>query len=300
MQVSLAPFRHIVRCAPRWRAARPRREPATAKTTIRWSRSTASFSTRTTRSTRHHQADRRSYRDVLPQFVRDRISAFIDNLQEPRIFVNNLLQLRINDAGFTFARFYVNSTLGLAGLFDVASEHGLPRQTGDFGETLDVWGVDSGPYLVLPLFGPSNFSRRVRPGRRSLHDAAGAPLPGAPGSGSRSASYTVSGFDLRSRNIETLDQIKEHALDYYAQFRSIARQYREGQMRAARGLADSPDDLVDPGAPAHDATAGRSRLLHQLVDLQTQAFDQCGRAAGLEDRANSERCVASSLMVPLR
>ena len=97
------------------------------------------------------------YRDIVPQFFRDRIRAFVDNLQEPRIFVNNLLQLRINDAGFTFARFYVNSTLGLAGLFDIASEHGLPRQTGDFGQTLAVWGVDSGPYLVLPLFGPSNF-----------------------------------------------------------------------------------------------------------------------------------------------
>ena len=62
--------------------------------------------------------------------------------------------------------------------------------------------------------------------------------------------YAVSGFDLRARNIETLDQIKANALDYYAQFRSIARQYREGQLRAARGLAEEPQELVDPGAPA--------------------------------------------------
>ena len=107
------------------------------------------------------------YRAVVPQFFRDRIRAFIDNLQEPRIFVNNLLQLRINDAGFTFSRFYVNSILGLGGMFDIA-----------------------------------------------------------------------------------LDQIKANALDYYAQFRSIARQYREGQLRAARGLAEEPQELVDPGAPA--------------------------------------------------
>ena len=190
------------------------------------------------------------YRDIVPQFFRDRIRAFVDNLQEPRIFVNNLLQLRINDAGFTFARFYVNSTLGLAGLFDVASEHGLPRQTGDFGQTLAVWGVDSGPYLVLPLLGPSNF----RDAFGSAVDFYTTPpahlVPGATGWWITVGTYAVSGIDLRARNIETLDQIKEHALDYYAQFRSLARQHRDGQIRAARGLAEQPDDLADPGATA--------------------------------------------------
>ncbi len=190
------------------------------------------------------------YRNVLPQFVRDRIRAFIDNLQEPRIFVNNLLQLRINDAGFTFARFYVNSTLGIAGLFDIASEHGLPRQTGDFGQTLAVWGVDSGPYLVLPLFGPSNFRDAFGLGVDFYTTPPAHLVSGATGWWITVSTYMVSGIDLRSRNIETLDQIKEHALDYYAQFRSIARQYREGQIRAAQGLAEQPDDLVDPGAPA--------------------------------------------------
>jgi phospholipid-binding lipoprotein MlaA len=190
------------------------------------------------------------YRNVLPQFVRDRIRAFIDNLQEPRIFVNNLLQLRINDAGFTFARFYVNSTLGIAGLFDIASEHGLPRQTGDFGQTLAVWGVDSGPYLVLPLFGPSNFRDAFGLGVDFYTTPPAHLVSGATGWWITVSTYMVSGIDLRSRNIETLDQIKEHALDYYAQFRSIARQYREGQIRAAQGLAEQPDDLVDPGASA--------------------------------------------------
>lgn len=190
------------------------------------------------------------YRAVVPQFFRDRIRAFIDNLQEPRIFMNNLLQLRINDAGFTFSRFYVNSILGLGGMFDVASEHGLPRQTGDFGQTLYMWGVDSGPYVVLPLFGPSNirdaFGLTV-----DLYTTPPAHLfAGSAGIWVNVGVYAVSGFDLRARNIETLDQIKANALDYYAQFRSIARQYREGQLRAARGLAEEPQELVDPGAPA--------------------------------------------------
>ncbi|MET0217350.1 MAG: VacJ family lipoprotein [Burkholderiales bacterium] len=190
------------------------------------------------------------YRAVVPQFVRDRIRAFIDNLQEPRIFVNNLLQLRIDDAGITFARFSFNSTFGLAGMFDVASRHGLSRQTGDFGETLYMWGVDSGPYLVLPLFGASNirdaFGLTV-----DLYTTPPAHLfRGSAGIWINVGVYTVSGFDLRSRNIETLDHIKTNSLDYYAQFRSIAQQYREGQLRAARGLVEEPPDLVDPGAPA--------------------------------------------------
>jgi phospholipid-binding lipoprotein MlaA len=191
-----------------------------------------------------------TYGAVVPQFVRDRIRAFTANLQEPRIFVNNLLQLRINDAGFTFARFYVNSTLGLAGLFDVASEHGLPRQTGDFGETLYVWGVDSGPYLVLPLFGPSN----IRDAFGLAVDLYTTPpahlIAGSTGTWITVGTYVVSGIDLRWRNIDTLDQIKANALDYYAQFRSIARQYRDGQLRAARGLVEEPQELADPGAPA--------------------------------------------------
>ncbi len=190
------------------------------------------------------------YRAVVPEFVRDRIRAFIDNLQEPRIFVNNLLQGRVDAAGITFGRLYVNSTLGLAGLFDVATGRDLPRQTGDFGETLYFWGVDSGPYLVLPLLGPSN----VRDAFGLAVDLYTTPpahwFPGSTGLWINVGVYAASGFDLRARNIETLDEIKKNALDYYAQFRSIARQYREGQLRAARGLAESPDDLVDPGAPA--------------------------------------------------
>jgi phospholipid-binding lipoprotein MlaA len=190
------------------------------------------------------------YRAVVPQFVRDAIRAFIDNLQEPRIFANNLLQLRLDAAAITFARFSFNSTFGLAGMFDVASGNGLPRQTGDFGETLYIWGVGSGPYLVLPLLGPSN----VRDALGLTVDLYTTPpahlFEGSAGVWINVGVYTVSGFDLRSRNIEALDHIRDGSLDYYAQFRSIARQYREGQLRAARGLAEEPQELVDPGDPA--------------------------------------------------
>ena len=196
-----------------------------------------------------------AYRAVFPQFVRDRVRLFVDNLAEPRVFGNNLLQFRFAAAGITLGRFFVNSTVGLAGMFDIASENGLPRQTGDFGETLYMWGVDSGPYLVLPLFGPSN----VRDAFGLAVDLYTTPpahlFAGATGIYVNVGVYTVSGFDLRARNIETLDQIKSGAIDYYAQLRSLAQQHRAAQLRATRGLAEEPEDLVDPGAPAVDPGA---------------------------------------------
>src|SRR5690349_12535593 len=98
----------------------------------------------------------KAYIAVVPEFFRDRFRAFVDNLAEPRIFVNDLLQARVNAAGMTFTRFVANSILGVGGLFDYASAHGFPRQSGDFGQTLYAWGVESGPYLVLPFLGSSN------------------------------------------------------------------------------------------------------------------------------------------------
>ena len=189
-----------------------------------------------------------AYRAVVPPFVRDRIRAFIDNLAELRVLLNDLLQMRINAAGITLSRFLINTTLGLAGMFDIAGDNGLPRQTGDFGETLYVWGFGSGPYLVLPLLGPSN----VRDAFGLAVDLYTTPpahlFSGNTGLYVNLGIYTLSGFDLRARNIETIEQIKAGAIDYYAQLGSLARQHRNAQLRAARGLEDQPQELVDPGA----------------------------------------------------
>src|SRR5262249_24968045 len=78
-----------------------------------------------------------AYRDIVPEPVRDRIRSAIDNLAEPRILVNDLLQGRPDAAAITFNRFFLNTTIGIAGLFDPATERGLPKQSGDFGQTLD-------------------------------------------------------------------------------------------------------------------------------------------------------------------
>ncbi len=92
----------------------------------------------------------------LPAEARTMVSSFFSNLKEPLVFINDLLQGEIERAMNTFTRFALNSTFGFAGVADVATPFGIPGHDEDFGQTLAVWGVDDGPYLVLPILGPSN------------------------------------------------------------------------------------------------------------------------------------------------
>lgn len=96
----------------------------------------------------------RGYDKLLPDTVQRRIGNFFRNLTEPTVAINNLLQGKVNDAFAATARFLANSTIGIGGLFDVATKAGVPRQQEDFGQTLAVWGAEPGPYLVLPFLGP--------------------------------------------------------------------------------------------------------------------------------------------------
>jgi len=194
------------------------------------------------------------YRKVLPGFGRDAIRNFLNNLGEPVIFANNMMQGEFKLAHDTFARFLFNSTFGVGGIFDLASDNGLERQTGDFGQTLYVWGVPEGPYLVLPIFGPSNPRDAVGMGVDSQMDPWGY-LASAYGAATSATlgRYAASGVDLRSRNIETLDDIQRNAIDYYAQIRSLYRQRRARDLRHGRPAPmpnfDTPADTTTP-APA--------------------------------------------------
>ncbi len=96
------------------------------------------------------------YRTVTPDPVETGVSNFFENLREIKYFFNNLLQGELSDSGITLGRFAVNSTVGLLGFFDPATAMGMYSRPEDFGQTLGVWGVGKGPYLVLPIFGPSN------------------------------------------------------------------------------------------------------------------------------------------------
>ena len=223
-----------------------------------------------------------AYRAVLPEFLRERIHAVLGNLKEPLVFVNDVLQGRGTAAGITGKRFVVNSTVGLAGLFDRASGLGLARQSGDFGQTLHAWGAGEGPYLVLPLFGPSNLRDAVGLGI----DTYASPTGRIGSAGVRrdaSIAITIAdGLDLRSRNIETLDELEKSSIDFYAYLRSVTRQARRATLAEATGQPDPcrapAEDLVDPGASPPAQRSGSE----QFVDPLAQAGDEGRGAAALQ------------------
>lgn len=97
------------------------------------------------------------YDDVTPKPIKDGVTNFMDNLWFPINFVNFLLQGRMEQAGLNLCRFILNSTMGVGGVLDPAAEFGLEKENTGFGDTLGSWGVEAGPYLMLPLFGPSSF-----------------------------------------------------------------------------------------------------------------------------------------------
>src|SRR4051812_41781828 len=97
------------------------------------------------------------YKTVLPQFVRTGVTNFYNNLYDVLTALNNLLQGKVGDAASDVGRIAINTTVGLAGFIDVATEVGLEKHKEDFGQTLGRWGISSGPYLQIPFFGPSSF-----------------------------------------------------------------------------------------------------------------------------------------------
>jgi phospholipid-binding lipoprotein MlaA len=97
----------------------------------------------------------RAYEAILPESVQQGVSNVFNNLQEIPIFVNSVLQGKAKKASVSLGRFVFNTTIGLGGIIDVLGNGGIPQEDEDFGQTLGVWGVPAGPYLVLPVFGPS-------------------------------------------------------------------------------------------------------------------------------------------------
>jgi phospholipid-binding lipoprotein MlaA len=117
------------------------------------------------------------YTKFVPGEIRDRVRNFFGNIAEPMIGVNNLLQGKFDDGFFDFVRFGFNSTLGLFGLHDVASDMGYEKHNEDFGQTFGRWGAGSGPYLVLPLLGSSNLRDGIGLGLDYYLDPMGGVRP---------------------------------------------------------------------------------------------------------------------------
>lgn len=182
------------------------------------------------------------YRGVLPQQAQDSVRSFLRNLRTPIILVNDLLQGDRERAGTTMGRFLVNTTLGIAGLFDVAAELGMPFHDEDLGQTLATWGVGEGPYLMLPILGPSNPRDVVGLASEWFLDPVNLYARNQDADWVPWARAGLRGIDARARSIDALDELERTSLDYYAAIRSLYRQQRSNEIRNNR----SEDEPVAP------------------------------------------------------
>lgn len=191
------------------------------------------------------------YRTVAPKPIRSGVSNFFSNVTEPWSFVNNLLQGKPKRAARNFGRFVINTTIGLGGLFDLASRRGIEKAPEDFGQTLAKWGVNGGPYLVLPLLGPSTLRDGVGSGVAFGADPVNIGIREANVSNEASLGYrAVQVIDGRSQLTDSgADAFLKSSLDPYATARSAYLQRR----RAA--ILDEENSL-DAGPPDEDEPAG--------------------------------------------
>jgi phospholipid-binding lipoprotein MlaA len=183
----------------------------------------------------------KGYRAVLGPWPRQRIRNVLENINEPAVAANRLLQGKPIEAGTSFMRFVINSTLGLGGMFDLASIGGPPKQVADLGQTLALWGVGDGPYLMLPIAGPSNPRELTGMIGNGFLNPLGYPSPFVASIGRGVAL----GLDERERNIESIEDLRSGSIDVYARLRSLWRQHRDAEL--GRTTVTEPDVLEDPG-----------------------------------------------------
>jgi len=179
---------------------------------------------------------------ILPDEVEDSIGNFATNLGQPKVMVNSLLQGDLRGLGISTVRFLTNSTLGLFGLFDVASELNVPQHDADFGQTLYVWGVKEGAYIEVPVLGPS--TQRALTGK--VVDLILDPLgyyADSPEKYYETVSSVTSSLSDRGRYAETIDSVLYESADSYAQARLIYLQNRRFEL----GDEGSGDE-IDPFA----------------------------------------------------
>ncbi len=178
-----------------------------------------------------------AYRIFLPPEVRTAIRNVLANLRSPVILVNDLLQGETDRAGVTLGRFVLNTTIGVGGIWDRARDFGLLGHTEDFGQTLAVWGLPEGPYLFIPVLGPSN----PRDLAGSAADIAISPLTWISGNDTVEAVMisrtALTALDTREGLIEPLDALRQGSLDPYAALRSAYRQRRAAEIRNAPSAA---------------------------------------------------------------
>ena len=199
------------------------------------------------------------YKTVMPEFARTGVTNFFANLGDLWIGINNILQGKVGAGARDFGRFAMNTTVGILGLFDVASNAGLEKHNEDFGQTLGRWGVGSGVYVVLPILGPSS----VRDGLSLLAvDWHGDPLWYVGNIPTRNELIGVRAVDNRANLLDLSRLAEEAALDHYAYVRDAFLQRR-------RSLIYDGDPLPEPD-PAKTSESGESKDRYTSARAETE------------------------------
>ena len=198
-----------------------------------------------------------TYVAVLPSDARKAVHHALDNMKEPTLFFDNLLQGQFKRAEITLGRFVVNSTIGFGGAVDVMALSGVERQPADFGQTLYVWGVPSGPYLVLPILGPTNPRDAIGSAVDSYADPTMILVNENNVTEVTTWRFVVGGVEERASVLDELDSIEKNAVDFYAEMRSLAQQHRAAELQNGKSPDAEPDLYMDPGkaAPAKPGAA---------------------------------------------
>lgn len=173
------------------------------------------------------------YQEVTPSPVRTGVKNFFGNLGDVWSFANATLQLRPKEATESFLRVSVNTVFGIGGVLDIASEMGIERQRMDLGQTLGRWGVPSGPYVVLPIFGPSS----VRDATGFVVESQGDPVSALSDVPARNSLTVLRAVDTRANLLRATSLLEEAALDKYSFTRQLYLQRRESQVQ----------DMIDKG-----------------------------------------------------
>ena len=181
-----------------------------------------------------------AYRAIAPEPVRRSVHNVLDNLRTPQVFINDVLQGELQRAGVTLARFVINTTIGILGIWDQAADMGFEQHSEDFGQTLAVWSVPAGPYVMLPIFGPSN----PRDAFGKVVDFFFDPLNLWATNTDRDwiplTRTLVSGIDTRDQLWDVLEDLEKSSIDFYAAIRSLYRQRRKDEIRNGQGTEDKP------------------------------------------------------------
>lgn len=160
---------------------------------------------------------------VVPTPVQQHLSNAFENIAMPRRLVNNLLQAKFKGAGNELARFGINSTVGIAGLFDVAKRAGIEKSDADTGQTLGIWGVGPGPYLILPFLPPLTARDAFGFAADTAMDPLNYVIPFAASLGRKGGD----GINTRSQNLELFDSVEESTVDLYSAVRNAYLQRRQ-------------------------------------------------------------------------